>query len=335
MTRFIHSQGRAATVPARPVASINGMNIAEAPRRAQDGVASCGTVLTTAAAIARIGEPAVRWRLRSGRWQRPCRGVLVTHSGAICAAEELWIAVLAAGRDAVLAGLTAARLGGLTGFEDPVVHVLVPASRHVRTFAAGAIVHRSSALGPEDVHPVRVPPRTRLPRSLLDAAAWSRADNMARAVLAAGVQQRLARPDDLTTLLGRFPKIRRHALIVSTLADIRGGAQALSELDFCRLTRRYRLPEPDRQAIRRDQAGRRRWLDAYWDQARLVAEVDGLWHMEATAWWADMFRENDLTLSGLRVLRFPAFAVRDHPDTVATQLRRALADAAPALRPAR
>jgi very-short-patch-repair endonuclease len=84
----------------------------------------------------------------------------------------------------------------------------------------------------------------------------------------------------------------------------------------------------DRQAIRRDRAGRRRWLDAYWDQARLVAEVDGLWHMEAAAWWADMRRENDLTLSGLRVvLGFPAFAVRDDPAAVAAQLRRALADA--------
>jgi very-short-patch-repair endonuclease len=49
--------------------------------------------------------------------------------------------------------------------------------------------------------------------------------------------------------------------------------------------------------------------------------------MEATAWWADMSRENDLTLSGLRVLRFPAFAVRDDPASVAAQLRRALADA--------
>ena len=35
--------------------------------------------------------------------------------------------------------------------------------------------------------------------------------------------------------------------------------------------------------MRRDQAGRRRWLDAYWDAARLV---DGRWHMDAMAWWA-------------------------------------------------
>jgi very-short-patch-repair endonuclease len=46
--------------------------------------------------------------------------------------------------------------------------------------------------------------------------------------------------------------------------------------------------------------------------------------MEAYAWWADMRRDNDLTVSGLRVLRFPAFAVRDHPEVVAAQIRAAL-----------
>ena len=67
-----------------------------------------------------------------------------------------------------------------------------------------------------------------------------------------------------------------------------------------------------------------RWLDACWERARLVAEVDGLWHMDATAWWADMRRDNGLTLSGYRVLRFPAFAVRDQPEVVAAQIADAL-----------
>jgi hypothetical protein len=46
--------------------------------------------------------------------------------------------------------------------------------------------------------------------------------------------------------------------------------------------------------------------------------------MEAPAWWADMRRGNELTISGLRVLRFPAFVVRDEPDVVAAQIRDAL-----------
>ena len=250
--------------------------------------------------------------------------MLITHSGPVGDEESLWVAVLGAGRQAVLGGLTAARLDGLTGFEDHRIHVIVPAARRVRSDLPGAVVHRSSILGPQDVHPARQPPRTRLARSLLDAAAWMRTDNGARAVLAAGVQQRLVRPDDLAVMLERHQKLRRHSLITATLADIAGGAQALSELDFCRLTRRYGIPEPDRQAVRLDGAGRRRWLDACWDEARLVVEVDGLWHFEAAAWWADMSRDNDLTISGYRVLRFPAFAVRDHPAVVAAQIKAAL-----------
>jgi Protein of unknown function (DUF559) len=298
---------------ARPVPGSNG-----------DGRSRLPAVLTIASAIALIGEPAVRWRLHSGRWQRPCRGVLVTHSGGISDAEWLWIAVLGAGPHALLGGLTAARLDGLTGFDDRATHVLLPASRQVRTTLPGVVVHRSRVLGPDDTHPARLPPRTRLARSLLDAAAWSRSDDRARAVLAAGVQQRLVRPDQLEAALGRRPRLRRHALIAVTLADIAGGSQALSELDFVRLTRRYGLPAPDRQAIRRDRDGRRRWLDAFWEEAYLAVEVDGLWHMEAPAWWADMRRGNELIISGLRVLRFPAFVVRDEPDVVATQIRDAL-----------
>lgn len=163
-----------------------------------------------------------------------------------------------------------------------------------------------------------------MPRSILDAASWMRTDNGTRAILAAGVQQRLVRPDALSAAMAHRKRMPRRALISATLRDIAGGAQALSELDFCDLTRRYRLPEPSRQAFRRDEAGRARWLDAYWEQAHVVVEVDGLWHMDAASWWADMRRDNELTAQGFRVLRFPAFAVRDQPEVVAAQIAAAL-----------
>jgi len=117
--------------------------------------------------------------------------------------------------------------------------------------------------------------------------------------------------------------VHRRALIRATLADVAGGAEALSELDLCALVRRFGLPEPDRQVERRDGQGRR-WLDAVWHQARLVVEIDGRWHMDVRAWWADMERDNELTVDGYRVLRFPAFVVRDTPELVAMLIARAL-----------
>jgi len=53
-------------------------------------------------------------------------------------------------------------------------------------------------------------------------------------------------------------------------------------------------------------------------------EIDGFWHMDGAAWWNDMQRDNALTVSGYRVLRFPAFAVRSHPADVARQIQDAL-----------
>jgi very-short-patch-repair endonuclease len=283
-------------------------------------------VVTSAAAFRDLGEPAVRWRLASGRWRRVCYGVIVTHSGPLTEEQRLWVALLAAGDGAALAGLTAARLDGLTGFDDRRVHLLIPASRKVRKTLRDVVVHRCARLGSGDIHPARQPPRTRLARSLVDGATWVVSDRLARAILAAGVQQRLVRPADLGQALAYCPHGPRRRLLRATLNDVAGGAEALSELDFSDLVRRYHLPEPDRQARRVDAQGNR-WLDAVWEWARLVAEIDGRWHMDAGAWWADMQRDNELTVDGYRVLRFPAFAVRDSPEAVARQLAEALRQA--------
>jgi very-short-patch-repair endonuclease len=280
-------------------------------------------VITMASACACLGEPAVRWRLSSGRWRRACRGVLVTQSGPLTDEQRLWARILAAGDGAVLAGLTAARLDGLTGFEDDRTYLLIPMSRQTRKSLPGVVVRRSLMLGPADVHPSRLPPRTRVGRSIVDAAAWAATDRRARAILAAGVQQRLVRATDLTAVLRRRARMPRGALMRATLADVAGGAEALSELDLCDLVRRFGLPQPDRQFRRVDGQGLR-WLDAVWEKARLVVEIDGRWHMDAAAWWADMQRDNDLTIDGYRVLRFPAFVVRDHPEAVARQIISAL-----------
>jgi very-short-patch-repair endonuclease len=289
----------------------------------QDGV------LRVDAVMEYLTRGALRWRVSSGRWQQPCPGIVVAHSGPLTEGQVLRVAVLWAGAGAALAGLTAARLDGLSGFEDRgqrPVHLLVPASRPVRRArpALPLVVHYSRLLGPDDVHPVRVPRRTRVARSLVDAAAWAGHDRRAQAVLAAGVQQRLARPADLLAVVAANRRLARRAMISATLADIAGGAQALSELDLTRLVRRHRLPEPDRQAPRRDAAGRRRWLDAVWEAARVIVEVDGIHHIDAAEYWADMDRDIDFTLGGYRILRFPSFVVRYHGDYVAGKLRDAL-----------
>jgi hypothetical protein len=176
------------------------------------------------------------------------------------------------------------------------------------------------------VHPLRQPRRTRIARSLIDAAAWMPTDRGSMAVLAAGVQQGLARAADLRLVAERSKSLHRRKLIIETLGDIAGGSQAISELDFTRLVvRPFGLPAPSRQSGRWDSRGRRRWTDAVWDEYKLAVEVDGAQHTEDPLQrWDDMERDIDLGLDGFLTLRFPGWLVRANPDYVAHRILEAL-----------
>jgi hypothetical protein len=146
------------------------------------------------------------------------------------------------------------------------------------------------------------------------------------AVLAAGVQQRLVRVEDARQVAEPVVRFRRRKLILETLGDIAGGAQALSELDFTRnVVRAFHLPEPARQAARRDARGRRRWTDVSWDEYKLAVEIDGAQHTEDPLQrWDDMERDIDMGADGYLTLRFPAWLVRSNPEQVARAIRQAL-----------
>jgi hypothetical protein len=143
-------------------------------------------------------------------------------------------------------------------------------------------------------------------------------------MLAASCQQRRVTPERILAVLAVLTRVRRRALIRSTLADIAGGAEALSEIDLLGLRRRSGLPAPDLQQRRCDSAGRQRYLDAYWREWGLHVEVDGAHHMDASEWSGDMLRQNRIWLAGDRILRFPAWLLRSAPEEVVAQLREAL-----------
>lgn len=266
----------------------------------------------------------IRHRVNAGRWRQVHRGIYVAHNGPVGPAQLRWIAILAAGPAAVLGGLTAAQAWGLRRYETRVIHLLLPARHQARSLPPGVLVHRTSVLPEEDVLAVGQPPRTMPARSLVDAAQWARTDEEARAVIAAGFQQRLVGGDDVHVVLDRLPRARRRELIRTTASDAAGGAHSLAELDFLGLLRRAGLPEPSRQVVRRDAAGRRRYLDVWFEPWRVHVEIDGGQHLDPRTAWADMQRQNDLWVDGDRVLRFPAWAVRNDPHRVVNQVRAAL-----------
>jgi hypothetical protein len=290
-------------------------------------------VLTRRQAIAHLSPARVRHLVQSGRWQRLRYGLLVAHNGPVTAGQHTWAAVLSGGRDAVLAGLAAARADGLRRAPGTAIDVLVPASRRPAQPGRAVLpaapamprvrIHRTTHLPEKDIH-VGLPRRTTMARSLVDAAQWANTDDEARAIVAAACQQRRASPDEILAVVQRMPRARRRAVVLETIGYTTSGAEAVSEIRFDGLCRAHGLPPPDRQVPRLDQRGRARFLDAHWRRYRVYAEVDGGVHLEPETWWADQFRQNDLWIGDEIVLRFPAWAISRRPEEVAAQLRRAL-----------
>lgn len=265
----------------------------------------------------------VRRELRARRWQRVGRDVFVSHDhGELGHRQRLQVAVKASPHGSALAGPTAAELDGLQGFGASDVFVTQPCgTRDPRL--PGVVVHYSRFLGEPDVHPLRVPRRCRPPRSIVDAAAWTSHDDRARAIVLAGVQQRLVTPEQLRDALSRRGPCLRHALIAETIDDAAGGIASVPEREFAELVRAFHLPEPARQRILQRPDGRR-YLDADWAEFRLSAEVDGRGHLDVVNWDADLDRANDLVIDGRTLLRFTSYAIRHRPEAVGETLVRAL-----------
>jgi hypothetical protein len=284
----------------------------------QDGV------ISAAQAQRHLSRKAIRHRLASGRWQRPHRSVLVTHSGPIGDDAARWIAVLSIGDHALLGGVTALHAAGLRGYDSDVIHVLLPAQHRASRPPDGVIVHRTGLLPEQEVLRSGRPPRTKAARSVVDAAQWAANDDAARALVAAAFQQRLVTGTDVDEVLSRLTRARRRRLIAYTARDAAAGAHSLAEIDFGRLCRLYGLPQPSRQVVRRDSSGRRRYLDVLFQPWGVHVEVDGNQHLDPRRAWDDMRRQNELWIAGERVLRFPAWTVRHDKVVVVSQLRAAL-----------
>lgn len=230
----------------------------------QDGVIS-----RVQARRAGLSEDQWQWRLDTGRWQSVLHGVAVAHSGPVTDRQRAWAAVLYAGEGARLSADAALIEMGMRLPSPREIHVV--SSREVAplVFAHAPdddlvrlVPHRAHRLG-QWAHPVRQPPVLRLPVAVLHAAAWASSDRAAEWRLAAAVQQRLTRPEDLRPLLAEMPRLHRRALVRAVLDDVQYGAHAASELDFLRFLRSQRLPLPDRlqRPVRR---GKIRYLDAWW-----------------------------------------------------------------------
>lgn len=264
----------------------------------------------------------VRTQLRARRWQPLSATVLSTTTGPVSQEQRLWCALLHADRPAIVGGLTALRLAGLSGWDREELTVVVPKSDDPVRLAGVRFTETRRDL-PAMTAAGTSPPRMRIEPAALLFAAYDRSERTACGLLAAVVQQRLTHADRLREELAVMRPLRRAPLFRMLLSDIGGGSHSASEVDLVRACRRFGVTVPDRQTPRRDRNGRRRWLDAEWlldDGSVLVLEVDGAFHMNVQNWWDDMVREREQVIAGRRVLRCSSLEIRHKPDRVMRDL---------------
>jgi len=299
------------------------MTLASLPvERTQHGV------LTRPQAAERFGRAAVRRHLLAGRWVVVGRAV-VLHNGPLRPEQVLWAALLSAARGAVLGSWSALAFDGLPTTSALPPHVVIPDGARRNALEGplrGTLITRSAVLDDREVHPGRLPARTRPPRSVVDAAVRARSPDQARLALVRGVQAGVVRPGELREALRRRGRCRHLGLLLDTVDDLDGGVRSLPERQFAALVRRAGLPEPARQVAVRAADGRYH-LDADWPRFGLSAEVHGIHHALAAQLEQDWRRHNDLTLrDGRRVLHFTSHQVRTNPEAVAAALAAAMFD---------
>jgi hypothetical protein len=278
------------------------------------------TVLRTSEAVALHGRGKVRHAIASGRWQSPCRGVVITHNGGLSREELDLVSLHLCAPGSAFAGLTSLAHDRFAGFEQPHTCIVLPEGAD-RPKRPGLVTHWSTELGDADVHPFKEPRRTRPARSLIDAASWCESDRYARTIIIAGLQQGLANARLMHQAMTRRGTCRRRALIIESVLDAEGGIQSLPERDFDEIRQGARLPRPTRQVRVKGPDGLY-YLDATWDEVDLTVEVHGAPHREIGKWDADVRRGNEVAIDGRRQLIFTSYAIRHEKAVVADQLFR-------------
>jgi hypothetical protein len=294
-------------------------------RQSPDRLADIAETQDTVAGRAQLASAgydsdAIRRRVKAGEWQQ-VGNAFVLHSGIPSTIQLQWAAVLTAPGLVAVTAHTASVRYGLRGFSHVAVDIVVEHGRGLLPRIPGVRWHVSRRFTERDIVPGVGLPMVSRGRAVIDAAAWTPNPRVACALMAASVQQGVVPAAALRRELAVAGAIRHGRILRSILADIEGGADSLSEIDFVKLARRAGLPPPIRQSIRYDSAGRRRYLDV--DFGTFAVEVDGGLHLHAPNYWADARRQNELVLGGDRILRFSSYAIRVEEDVVIAQLRRA------------
>lgn len=237
----------------------------------------------------------VQHRLDAGRWHRVFHGVYA-FTPDVRGRARMRAAILTFGPRAV----GALRLSGyFWGLETP--RGLSVICGHGRS-RDGIRVHRVP-LAERERAAVDGVPVTSVARTLADLANTERPRVAEKAIERAEVLRLL----DVAEIARLDPRRSRRLRALLALADPGTTiTRSWAEEEFLTAVRAYGLPEPVMNAPLVLPDGSQISIDAYWPRQRLAVEIDDRTHMTPQAFARDRHRDRQLTMAGIRPVRFPA-----------------------------
>jgi hypothetical protein len=261
----------------------------------QGGVVGRAQLLDVGLSAGGIGR-----RVHVGRLHIIHRGVYAVGHRVIGALGWRWAAVLACGETAVLSHASAACAWGLRPAPYRP-HVIVPRPARIRQ--PGIVVHSPRVLLADETTTLRGLPITTPARTLLDLAAGGLRGRPLEAAL--DQAERGLRLDwaGMTLLLERHRGRAGVPALAATLARyVPGSLDTRSRLEeiVLELCDEYAIPRPQVNHVIEGKV-----RDFFWPDVGLVVEADSFaWHRSPSALDDDRVRDVELTLAGLRTLRF-------------------------------
>lgn len=293
------------------------------------GAESVGRVVVRAAELERSGIPrsTIYHRCQpGGPWRRLLPGIIQLDPVEPGPDERLAAARLRAGPDAVVTGLSAARLHGLRRTPEPeFVHMLVPDRCHVTTSGFAVIERTTRMPNPHVTNGVRLAP---VNRAVLDGARRLRDFDAIQAMLAEAIQRRRCTPESLRQELDKGSQ-RGSALVRRALVELLGGAHSVAEADARRLWRRARLPACEWNVpVLAADGSYVATPDAWADDVAMAWEIDSREFHHGLAGYAATLRRNArYAAAGIVVLQTLPSRIRKDPGAVVAELRAAYAAA--------
>lgn len=254
---------------------LGGMSSDVLPRlldlaRLQAGVVSrrqaIGVGMTTSAVTSKVAH---------GRWRNLHPGVYATFTGPASRNARLWAAVLHAGTGAHLSHETAAELLRLTDEPCLLIHLTIPAERHIAP-REGIVIHRSSHLVQGWRFARGVPPHTLVEETILDLLDGAAHFDDAVGWITRAFQRNLTNEGNLRRAMGARKRLRWRARLDEVIPMAASGTDSTLEYRYdTDVERAHALPPAHKQVPFTMLDGSRGFRDRYYDRYGLVVELDG------------------------------------------------------------